>query len=180
MAKKIDQDKLKTVLNALDPTNDDHWNQAGGPDMNHVKEAMGRVINRKHITEAGYGEMTRDNCADFQAADEVAGNEPDEHGPEAPTEEKVELPPAPVSDRETGEPMISNERAFQIMQNPGSASAAEAGAVLIKGLDMLAGVLTGEVRRHQSELGAVFQLYQADRPSILGRQKRLAIRENRG
>jgi hypothetical protein len=197
MAKTIDKAKLQGVVNKLDPANDDHWNQAGGPDMNHIKEAAGTAISRKLMAEHGFADLNRENVHLFYGAHPPAepeagpGNERDERGPDEPfnihdgedpePEEEASPEPEPLNlfvSLDTGEPTISNEELLELLKNPGTLTAEQGGAVIIKTLDVCGLVLTQDVRRRQSELGEVIQLYQANRPSIIGRQKRLAQRQS--
>lgn len=199
MAKTIDANKLKEVVNNLDPANDYHWNMTGGPDMNHIKEAAGTAVSRKLLGEHGFGDLTRDNVSLYQdamndvhltdaeapAVPEVVGDPdpdvPDEAEPEAepevapaePEAEDVQL----SASLETGEPTLSDLDVGAIIGNPEASSPEDAGAAIIKVMDRLGVMMSPEVRRRQGELGDVFQLYQANRPTIIERQKRLAQRQ---
>lgn len=53
------------------------------------------------------------------------------------------------------------------------------GAEIIAKLDEISSMCIGEVAQRQPELLNVVRLYQAERPSILGRQERLNERHNR-
>jgi hypothetical protein len=114
------------------------------------------------------------------AAAEVAGEpDPAEEGlPEEPGIEDDKR--AGAVDPETGEPRLTPEQFGAILQKPYAYSTGDVGAAIIKGLDHLALAMTAEVRTRQQELFQVFQLYAAERPSILERQKRLQLRQNQG
>ncbi len=98
--------------------------------------------------------------------------------PEEPTleDDKTNGPVDPF----TGEPKDNPGLFAAVLQTPGDFPPEEVGAMIIKGLDKLALCMTSEVRTRQGELFQVFQLYAAERPSILERQKRLLLRRNRG
>lgn len=83
-------------------------------------------------------------------------------------------------DPDTGEPKDNPVMFFAVLKNPGAFSPEDVGATIIKGLDQLALCMTAEVRTRQPELFQVFQLFTAERPSILERQKRLQLRQNQG
>ena len=55
----------------------------------------------------------------------------------------------------------------------------EIGAKMIDSLDAMLGAMSPEVRQKQPEIFQVLQLFQAERPSIVERQKRLEARANR-
>lgn len=221
--KSPDPKKLTAAITALDPNNDDHWTKAGQPDLNHLKEALGQKVTRKHLEEAGLHTIKRadapipldsaggnapegdgpapegDPAADPEGAGEPdatgddagedAGEDgdqndsPDPEGDDA-EETKAEAvadvlddkPPASVVNMENGEPTISHEQASMIFANPGKFQPDEIGAAVIKALDFIVLGMTVEAKRRQPELAEVFQLYAAERPTILERQKRLAIR----
>ncbi len=81
---------------------------------------------------------------------------------------------------ETGEPRLLNGLVTLVLSTPEKFGPIVVGAAIIKSLDQLALSMTVEVRRRQPELQQVFQLYAAERPSILERQKRLLLRRNQG
>lgn len=54
-------EKLAQVVSELDPANDGHWTKEGLIDLNHVKEAMGCVVSRKQMTDAGFNIVTRES-----------------------------------------------------------------------------------------------------------------------
>ena len=171
--KKIDIDKLKEAVAALDPANDDHWNKKGKPDMNHLKEVMDVNVTKKHLAEAGFGDLTR-GLASLAAAegkgviDALEGKVPGIEDDKANG----------AVDPETGEPKDDPKMFARVMKNPSDATPEDVGATIIKGLDQLALCMTAEVRTRQPELFQVFQSFAAERPSILERQKRLQLRQN--
>ena len=71
-----DYDKLRGIICGLDPADAAHWNRSGGPDMNYLKESMGRVITLKHIQDCGAGKWTREvaqEMADKKAVEKIGG-----------------------------------------------------------------------------------------------------------
>ena len=70
-----DYDKLREAIVALDPADDSRWNQAGGPNMNYLKEFMGRVVTADHIKQCGAGKWTREVA--FEMADKKAAEASD-------------------------------------------------------------------------------------------------------
>ena len=104
-----DYDKLRETIVSLDPADDSRWNQAGGPNMNYLKEFMGRVVTADHIKSCGAGEWTREvaqDMADKKAAGK-SGGEPGEGvagtamGPVDP-ESSVALDTSPEQDHGPG------------------------------------------------------------------------------
>lgn len=156
------QDTSKLTLDgavaALEPENDRHWNLAGKPDMNHLKETTGTNVTRADMEAAGHGKLTRAKAR--KAAKEAAAmydGEDDGKG----------LPKADAAvDAAQAAPLPDN--------HPISV-----GARIIASLDRLAVAMSPEVARYQPELQQVLQGFTAERPSIIERQKRLEARENR-
>ncbi len=83
-------------------------------------------------------------------------------------------------DPETGEPKDIPDIFAAALRTPNSFPPEYVAAAIIRGLDQLALCMTPEVRTRQSELFQVFQLFAAERPSIIERQKRLQLRQNQG
>ncbi len=46
---------LATVLAALDHDEDSHWNKDLNPDLNHLREVMGRQVKRDEVDDAAPG-----------------------------------------------------------------------------------------------------------------------------
>lgn len=132
---------LEEAVAGLDPENDDHWNKAGSPDLNHLKEALGRKVSKKDLNGLDQGSLDRDQVRANRQAEEDAAN---------------------------AEPAVDPNHPVAI------------GRRTIDALDELSAKFTGDARRLHGELGQVFQGYQAERPSIIERQKRLEDRYNRG
>lgn len=146
--------ELKEALENLSHLDDNHFTKGGLPDLNHLKEATGGNVTRGDV-EALIGKKTR---TDYEG------------------EALVDKPPV---DPETGEPDVDAEEGKAAIAEPHKASPAVVAATMIEILDQLALMLTAEVRQKQPEIAQVLQLYQAERPSIVERQKRLAVRANR-
>lgn len=147
-----EQDTSKPTLDeavaALEPENDDHWNLAGKPDLNHLSEATGTRITRAIMEAAGHDLLTRASVPD----------------PAAPADEGLPEADAAV-DAAIAEPLPKD--------HPISV-----GRRVIKTLDELAVMMSPEVARRQPELYQVLQGFTAERPSIIERQKRLEVRQN--
>lgn len=134
------------------------------------RETVWASLGGNHEPEEGGGEADGLDPNDPPPAEEVPAKEPT-----LADDKRVG-----AVDPETGEPKDDQEWHAAALKFPGAFSPEDVAAMIIKGLDRLALCMTPEVRTRQSELFQVFQLYAAERPSIIERQKRLQLRRNQG
>lgn len=68
-------DKLVDAINALDPTNDDHWTARGLPSTDHLTKVVGYTVKRTEV-EALAPSLKRSTAVPAQSAapaDDVLG-----------------------------------------------------------------------------------------------------------
>jgi hypothetical protein len=146
-------DELIVAIGNLNHDDDAHWTVAGLPNLNVIREAIGHPVSRKEVEAAGLGDVRR------ITEDERAG---------------VAVTSGDAND-------VPDPKAVSEPQKAPEVSAVEAvTAKIIAGLDELDRTMTPEAVRYQPELYDVFRLYQANKPSILERQRRLATRRSGG
>lgn len=169
---KFDPAKLTEVVNALNHEEAGHWTKDGLIDLNHVKEAMGCAVSRKDMEAAGFSIVTREStkagketpAPEGEAAEMVKGG--------VPTDPAAVAVARPVEQNN----VFGTDEDFSKMLSEHPPSALQAGDFIMKTLDRLCLMMTPEVRTRQGELSEVLQLYQAERPTIMEKQKRLIAR----